>query len=67
MSEMQITKTADDRYHVKVRDRFLDEDVDAAQIFGITSSGHTVGTTAHDILRLFDSRPIGYTMTVDYD
>jgi hypothetical protein len=67
MSKMQITKTADDRYHVEAQDRLLDEDVNAIQLFGMTSGGRTEGTTAHDILHLFDSQAIGYTMTVDYE
>jgi len=66
MSKMQITKATEDRYHVEVQDRFIDEDVNGPQLLGMTSE-RTVGATAEEILRLFDSQPIGYSKTVDYE
>jgi hypothetical protein len=65
MSRMQITKIDEDRYHVEVKDRFIDEDVNGSQLLGMIS-GRTVGVSAEEILRLFDSEPVGYVMSVDY-
>lgn len=66
MSKMQITKTADDRYRVEVKDRLIDEDVNGSQLLGMTS-GRIVGITANEITEAFDSQPVGYAMSVDYD
>jgi hypothetical protein len=66
MSKMQITKTEEDRYHVEVKDRFIEEDVNGSQLLGMTSE-RTVGITAEEIAQVLDSHPIGYSMSVDYE
>ena len=66
MTEMHITKIADDGYHVEVKDRFIDEEVNGSQFLGIASE-RTSPMRAVEILRLMDSQCVGYTMTVDYD
>jgi hypothetical protein len=66
MTKMYITKTADDRYHVEVRDPFTHEEVNGSQFLSM-ASGKTSPVPALEILRLMDSQFVGYTMTVDYD
>jgi hypothetical protein len=65
MTKMHITKIADDGYHVEVKDRFIDEDVNGSQFLGIASE-RTSPMRAVEILRLTNSQYIGYTLTVDY-
>jgi hypothetical protein len=64
---MEITKTAEDRYHVKVkdRDRLIEEDVNDVQLLAM-ASGRTIGITAEEILNAFEGQPVGYTITVNY-
>lgn len=62
MTKMHITKTANDRYHVEVRDPFIHEEVNGLQFLGFASE-RTRPMPAVEILRLY----VGYTMTVDYD
>ena len=65
MTEMHITKIADDGYH-EIKDRFIDEEVSGSQFLGIASE-RTSPMGAAEILRLMDSQYVGYAMTVDYD
>jgi hypothetical protein len=65
MTKMHITKIADDGYHVEVKDRFIDEEVNGSQFLGIASE-RTSPMRAVEILRLMDSQCVGYTVTVDY-
>jgi hypothetical protein len=65
LTKMHITKIADDGYHVEVKDRFIDEDVNGSQFLGIASE-RTSPMRAVEILRLTNSQYIGYTLTVDY-
>ena len=64
MSEMRITKTADDEYHVEAKDIFVAEDVNGSQLLGMTT-GRT-NPDANEILQRLDSEPAGYVMIVDY-
>jgi len=66
MTKMYITKIAEDRYLVEVRDPFTHEEVDGLQFLGM-ASGMTSPMPALEILRRMDSQSVGYTMTVDYD
>ncbi len=66
MTEMHITKIADDGYHVELKDRFIDAEVSGSQFLGFASE-RTSPMPAVVILRLMDSQCVGYTMTVDYD
>jgi hypothetical protein len=66
MTKMHITKTANDRYHVEVRDPFTHEEVNGSQFLGMVA-GRTSPLPALEILRLMNSKFIGCTMTVDYD
>jgi hypothetical protein len=63
---MNITKTAQDRYHVEVRDPFIHREVSASQFLAIASE-RTSPMPAVEILRLLDAQVVGYTVTVDYD
>jgi hypothetical protein len=62
---MDITKTADDRYHVEVRSLFINEDVNGSQLLGM-GAGRIVGVTAEEILRFLDSEPVGHSLSVEY-
>jgi hypothetical protein len=66
MTKMNITKTAEDRYHVEVRDPFIHGEVSASQFLTI-ASGRTSPMPAVEILRLLDVQFVGYTITVEYD
>jgi hypothetical protein len=66
MTKMNITKTADDRYHVEVRDPFVHGDVTASEFLAMASE-RTSPMPAVEILRLLDAQFVGYTVTVDYD
>jgi hypothetical protein len=66
MTKMNITKTAQDRYHVEVRDPFIHREVSALQFLAIASE-RTSPMPAVEILRLLDAQVVGYTVTVDYD
>jgi hypothetical protein len=66
MTEMNITKTAEDRYHVEVRDPFIHGEVSASQFLAIASE-RTSPMPAVEILRLLDAQFVGYTITVDYE
>jgi hypothetical protein len=63
---MNITRTADDRYHFEVRDPFIHGEVSASQFLAIASE-RTSPMPAAEILRLLDGQFVGYTITVDYD
>jgi len=64
MSEMRITKTADDEYHVEDKDSFIDQDVNGSELRGMTMGRTT--PAADDILQRLDSEPAGYVLIVDY-
>ncbi len=66
MTKMNITKTAENRYHVEVRDPFIHGDVSASDFLAMASE-RTSPMPATDILRLLDAQVVGYTITVDYD
>jgi hypothetical protein len=66
MTKMYITKAANDRYNVEVRDPFSHEEVNGSQFLAM-ASGRTSPMTALEIIRLLDSQFVGYTMTVDYE
>jgi hypothetical protein len=64
MSKMQITKTADDEYHVEDKDSFIGQDVNGSELRGMTSGRTT--PDADQILQKLESEPAGYVMIVDY-
>ena len=66
MTKMNITKTAEDRYHVEVRDPFIHGDVSTSEFLAMASE-RTSPMPAVEILRLLDVQVVGYTITVDYD
>ena len=66
MTKMNITKTAENRYHVEVRDPFIHGDVSASDFLAMASE-RTSPLPAVEILRLLDAQLVGYTVTVDYD
>jgi hypothetical protein len=66
MTKMNITKTAEDRYHFEAREPFMHGEVSASQLLSIASE-RTSPMPAVEILRLLDDQIIGYTITVDYD
>jgi len=66
MTKMNITKTAEDRYHVEVRDPFIHAEVNASQ-FLVMVGERTSPMPAVEIVRFLDDQFIGYTITVDYD
>jgi hypothetical protein len=65
MTEMNITKTAEDRYHFEVKNPFLHGEVSASQFLAIASE-RTSPLPAVEIIRMLDAQFIGYTITVDY-
>ena len=66
MTKMNITRTAENRYHFEVRDPFIHGEASASQFLAIASE-RTHPMPAAEILRLLDAEFIGYTITVDYD
>ena len=66
MTKMNITKTAQDRYHVEVRDPFMHGDVSASEFLAMAGE-RTSPMPAVEILQLLDAQFVGYTVTVDYD
>jgi hypothetical protein len=66
MTKMNITKTAEDRYHVEVKNPFIHVEVSASQFLAIASE-RTRPMPAVAILRLLNAQFVGYTITVDYD
>jgi hypothetical protein len=66
MTKMNITKTAENRYHVEVRDPFIHGDVSASEFLAMASE-RTRPMPAVEILRLLNAQVVGYTITVDYD
>lgn len=66
MTKMNITRTAENRYHVEVRDPFIHGDVSASDFLAMASK-RTSPMPAVEILRLLDAQVVGYTITVDYD
>ena len=66
MTKMNITRTAENRYHVEVRDPFIHGDVSAAEFLAMASE-RTSPMPAVEILRLLNAQVVGYTITVDYD
>jgi hypothetical protein len=64
MSEMRITKTADDEYRVEDKDSLIDEDVNGSQLLGMTTGRTT--PDADEILQTLASEPAGYVMIVEY-
>ncbi len=66
MTKMNITKTAENRYHVEVRDPFIHGDVSASDFLAMASE-RTSPLPAVEILRLLDVQLVGHTVTVDYD
>ena len=65
MTQMNITKIAEDRYHVECREPFVHEEVDGTQFLGM-ASGRTSPMPALEIVRLLGSQFVGYTVTVEY-
>jgi hypothetical protein len=66
MTKLNITKTAEDRYHVEFKDPFIHGEVSASQFLAIASE-RTSPMPAVAILRLLNAQFVGYTITVDYD
>jgi hypothetical protein len=66
MTKMNITRTAEDRYHFEVRDPFIHGEVSASQFLTIVGD-RTSPMPAVEILRLLNAQFVGYTITVDYD
>jgi hypothetical protein len=66
MTKMNITKTAENRYHIEVRDPFIHGDVSASEFLAMASE-RTSPMPAVEILRLLKAQVVGYTITVDYD
>jgi hypothetical protein len=66
MTKMNITKTAEDRYHFEVRDPFMRGEVSASEFLAMASE-RTSPMPAVEILQLLDAQFVGYTVTVDYD
>jgi hypothetical protein len=66
MTKMNITKIAEDRYHVEVKDPFIHGEVSASQFLAIAGE-RTSPMPAVAILRLLSAQFVGYTITVDYD
>jgi len=64
MSDMRITKTADDEYHVEIKDSFIDEDVNGSQLLGMMTGRTT--PDANEVLQRLESEPAGYIIVVDY-
>jgi hypothetical protein len=62
---MEITKLAEDRYHVEVKERFIDEEMNGSRFLKIASE-RTSPVPAVEILRVMCSQYTGYTLTVDY-
>jgi hypothetical protein len=65
MTKMNITKTAEDRYHVEVQDPFIHGEVSASQFLAIACE-RTGPMPAVAILQLLDGQFVGHTITVDY-
>ncbi len=67
MSNMEITKTDECRFHVVVNDvyRRLEEDVNDIQLRGMVD-GRAVGIMWQQIIDRLDQSPIGYKMTIKY-
>ncbi len=65
MAKMYIIKTADDRYHVEVKDPFIHQEVNGSQ-FLVLAGERTSPMPAVEILRLLDVQLVGYTVRVDY-
>jgi hypothetical protein len=65
MATMNITKTAEDRFHIEVEDLFIQEEVNGTQFLGM-ASGKTSPLPALEILRLMGAQMVGYTMTVGF-
>ena len=72
-SDVRITKTGDDSYHVVVDSRFqqIDERVDGAQLLGMYEGRSLVNkqgnpTTARAILQEFDTSEIGQEIVVTH-
>jgi hypothetical protein len=66
MTKINITKTAEDRYHVEVKDPFFHGEVSASQFLAIAGE-RTSPMPAVEIIRLLDDQFLGYTITADYD
>jgi len=66
MTKVNITKTAEDRYHFEAREPFMHGEVNASKFLSIASQW-TSPMPAVEILRLLDAQFIGYTITVDCD
>jgi hypothetical protein len=65
MPTMNITKTANDRYHIEVEDLSIREEVNGTQFLAM-ASGKTTPLPAIEILRLMGAQMAGYTMTVGF-
>jgi hypothetical protein len=65
MTKMNITKTAEDRYHVECAEPFVHEEVNGTQFLRM-ASGKTSPMPAAEIIRLVGSQFVGYTLTTDY-
>ena len=66
MNKLNITKTAENRYHVEVREPFMHRDVSASEFLAMAGE-RTSPMPAVEILQLLDAQVVGYTVTVDYD
>jgi hypothetical protein len=67
LTQVEITKTDDDHYHVFAdKPVHIEEDVDWPKLLGMFQF-KLIGTTCEEVLALFDTKPVGHKMTVTYD
>ncbi len=69
MTEMNITKVGEDRYHVVIDDSFttIDEDVNDSQLQGMLAAKKLAGTTCDEVLAFLDPQDIGYQTSIAYE
>lgn len=65
MTEMEITKTGEDRYSLLAQGKFLhiEEDVNSLQMTGMLEF-RLVGTTYDKLLTSFNNKPIGHKIRI---
>jgi hypothetical protein len=61
-SELEVTKTGEDHYHVFANNKVLhiEEDVDGPKLMAM------LWLTSEELLALFDMKPIGHKVSVPY-
>ena len=63
MTTMNITRTGEDDYHVEVKGRFVEEDVDGPKLLGMLCPHNP---DCEGILASLDEKEVGYKMEVAY-